>query len=144
MKSCTPWLKSLKSNLKSSSLVPQTLWSQGAYRLEIISARSKRVWCNAYTFFVQRIAESRTCWLVFTSFTRGVNREIHHWDHVGELRLLLTPWDRREVSMEQSSNSCCLCCFSVESTKGKDNQWNLKKCMVHQNLNDVFPDRHLL
>ena len=43
------------------SLVPQTLWSQGAYRLEIISARSKRVWCNAYTFFVQRIAKSRDC-----------------------------------------------------------------------------------
>ena len=41
-----------------SSLVPQTLWSRGAYRLEIISARSKRVWCNAYTFFVQRIAKS--------------------------------------------------------------------------------------
>ena len=29
--------------------------------------------------------------------------------------------------MEQSSNSCCLCRFSVESTKGKDMQRNLKK-----------------
>ena len=48
-------------------------------------------------------------------------------DHVGALRLLLTPWDRREVSMEQSSNSCCLCRFSVEFTKGKDKQRNLKK-----------------
>ena len=26
------------------SLVNQTLWSQGAYQLEIISARSERVW----------------------------------------------------------------------------------------------------
>ena len=26
------------------SLMNQTLWSQGAYRLEIISARSERVW----------------------------------------------------------------------------------------------------
>ena len=29
--------------------------------------------------------------------------------------------------MEQSNNSCCLCRFSVESTKGKDKQRNLKK-----------------
>ena len=37
------------------SLVNQTLWSQGAYQLEIISARSERVWGTAHTFFVQRI-----------------------------------------------------------------------------------------
>ena len=43
------------------SLVPHTLSSQGAYQLEIISACSKRVWCNAYTFFVQRIVKSRNC-----------------------------------------------------------------------------------
>ena len=29
--------------------------------------------------------------------------------------------------MKQSSNSCCLCRFSVEFTKGKDKQQNLKK-----------------
>jgi len=29
----------------------QTLSSQGAYRLEIISTRSERVWYIAYTFF---------------------------------------------------------------------------------------------
>ena len=36
------------------------------------------------------------------------------------LRLLLAPWDRREVSMEQFSTLVALCRFSVESTKGKD------------------------
>ena len=37
------------------SLVNQTLWSQGAYRLEIISARSERVWWTAHTIFVHWI-----------------------------------------------------------------------------------------
>ena len=37
------------------SLVNQALWSQSAYRLEIISTRSERVWWTAYTLFVQRI-----------------------------------------------------------------------------------------
>ena len=32
--------------------------------------------------------------------------------------------------MEQSSNSCCLCRFSVESTKGKDKQQTLKKWSI--------------
>ena len=36
------------------SLMNQTLWSQGAYRLEIISAWSERVWSTAYTNFVLR------------------------------------------------------------------------------------------
>ena len=47
--------------------------------------------------------------------------------------------------MEQSSNSCCLCRFSVESTKGKDKQRNLKKwstmiSMTYSPINARFGD----
>ena len=55
MQKCTWTRKDNWQNAHTSSLVNQTLRSQGAYRLEIISAHSKRVWWTAHTIFVQRI-----------------------------------------------------------------------------------------
>ena len=36
------------------SLINQTLWLQGAYQLEIISAHLERVWSTVYTNFIRR------------------------------------------------------------------------------------------
>ena len=37
------WLNEIYAQISVCSLVNQTLWSQGTYRLEFISARSERI-----------------------------------------------------------------------------------------------------
>lgn len=50
----TRWIMQ-KLSCRALGLVYQTLWSQCAYKLEIVSTRSKRVWSTTgYTIFVLR------------------------------------------------------------------------------------------
>ena len=59
------------------SLVNLTLWSQDAYRLEIISAHSEKVWSTAYTNFVLRKStDFIDCWLVSNLSLRCKNKAL--------------------------------------------------------------------
>ena len=64
--SAAPWSPVIKRILYPPVVSRgQTLSSQGAYWLEIISACSERVWLSAYTFFVLKYTGFvYICWLV--------------------------------------------------------------------------------
>ena len=51
------------------------LCMQGAYRLEIISARSERVWSTAYTFLVLQIPRFWGLLISVDMLQRGVNKQ---------------------------------------------------------------------